>query len=81
MPQGGDFGSDLLSMAQQIWWVDAVGDEVIEASRGGECPAEASGGQPQSGQGDAAGRYSPKAVRPGRAREIVGYLQASYQVW
>ena len=80
LPEGRDIGSDLLSMAQQIWRVDAVGDEVTEASRGGEFPVEASGGQSQSGQGDATGCYPPKAVRLGRAREIVGYLQASYKV-
>jgi putative transposase len=45
-----------------------------------ERPGEATGGQPQPRQGDAAGRHPPKNVGPGRAREIVGYLQASYQV-
>lgn len=45
---------------------------------GGLMPSESSQSQP--GQGDAAGRHPPENVRPGRAREIVGYLQASYQV-
>lgn len=38
------------------------------------------GGEPQSGQADAAGRHPPKHVGLGRAREIVGHLQANYRV-
>lgn len=76
----GNFGPDLLPMAQQIWWTDAVGDEALEAAGGRERSAQAVRGEPQPGQRDASGCHPPKNVRPDRAREIVGYLQASYQV-
>ena len=42
--------------------------------------AQSIGGEPQSGQGGAAGCHQTKAVRPDRARELVGYLQSSYGV-
>jgi hypothetical protein len=35
LPEGRDIDPDLLSMAQQIWWIDAIGDEASDP-KGGE---------------------------------------------
>lgn len=47
----------ILQLAQEVRWVDAVGDETPQAARGGERSPEANRGGPFARQGDAAGRH------------------------
>src|ERR1700751_3627811 len=50
VPQGRHLAADLLSVEEEVWRSDAVGDETAEAAGGGERPAEAVGGRPVAGQ-------------------------------
>ncbi|CAD5249511.1 hypothetical protein BOSE62_150424 [Bosea sp. 62] len=65
-------------------------EEVRRASAGRDAPAEAARGREREaaqarrrlrpGPRDAAGRHSPKALRPGRKRELVGAMCGEWQV-
>ena len=50
------------------------------STRGREYTAEAAGGEPEPGQGNASGRHPAKNVKPGRARQLVDYLRESYRI-
>src|SRR5262245_46190597 len=75
-----DLDPDLLPLAPEVRWADAVGDEAAASARGREHAAEAAGGELEPRQGNAARRYSKKNVKPGRARQLVDYLCQSYRI-
>ncbi len=57
-----------------------VGDEAAASARGGERQAEEDRRRPVARQGDAAGRHSPKALKPARKRQLVDHARATRQV-
>lgn len=55
LPQGGNFGRDVLQLAQKMRGLDALGDEAATTAWGAECQAEADCCRPVAGQGHAVG--------------------------
>lgn len=55
-------------------------DAATEAARGRECQAAESGGRSEPGQGDAARRASPKALKPVRQRKLVDEMRSDWNV-
>src|SRR5580704_15392087 len=80
LSQGRHQRGDVLQLAQEVWWADAVRDEAAEAARRGEPAAEEAGRRPQPGQGDAAGRDPPENMKPVRQREMVDHVRTAWQV-
>jgi hypothetical protein len=66
--QGRRLVADLVSVAQEVWWSDEVGDEAAKVAGGGECPPEETCGGPPARQGHAEGCRHNKALEPARAR-------------
>ena len=60
--------------------IDAVRDEAAASARGRERQAEEDCRGSVARQRDAAGRHSPKALRPARKRQLVDHARATWQV-
>ena len=71
LPEGRDQPGDLLQLEEEVRRPAADRDAAAEAARGRERQAEADRRGPDAGQGDAAGRRPPKALRPARQRKLV----------
>jgi hypothetical protein len=69
--EGRDQPGDLLKREEEICGPVARRDAAAEADRIRECVPEEDRGGPDAGSGDAPGRYPAKALKSGRARELV----------
>ncbi|MHC2357597.1 transposase InsO family protein [Sinorhizobium meliloti] len=69
--KAGDQPGDVFQLEEKVCRHVAAGDEEAEAARGRECAAEEDRCGPDVGPRNAAGCYSPKALRPARKREVV----------
>jgi putative transposase len=67
-------------MAEEVFGADAIGDEAAEVAGGGERQAEENCRGSLAGQGDAAGCSEPKALRPGRRRQLVDEVRGTWRV-
>ena len=80
LPQGRDQPGDLLQLEEEVRRSAADRDAAAEAARGRERQAEADRRRPEPGQGDAAGRHPPKALRPARKRKLVDEVRGEWDV-
>ena len=80
VPQDGDFGTDLLSLEEEVCRAGRGRDPTVKATGRGEPTAEDVGRRSDAGQNDVAGGGAPKVVRPSRRRSLVAWLRRAYQV-
>lgn len=79
LPQGRNFGRDVLQLAQKLRRPHAVGDEAAPPARRRECQAEADCRRPVIGQGHAPGRAVKKALRPARKHKLVDTVKVDWK--
>lgn len=78
LPQAGHQRCDVPQVAPVVRRLGPIGAAPIEAARKREKQAQATGGRPEPGQGDVAGRACKKALTPSRKRELATDLMDRY---
>lgn len=75
-----DIRADLFPMEEEVRGARRLGASSVQATRGGEPPAQAPGGGPDARQADVAGCALKVILKPAHMRERVGYLEEAYWV-
>src|SRR5262249_21176399 len=71
---------DVLRLEEALWAPRRARGAPGAPARGGEYPAETPGRRSHAGQAHARGGAARKRMTPARRRELVGWLQATFQI-